>query len=152
MKLAFYIADNGKFYDKLINVWTGNYGYSHVELVFSDGVSFSASNREGKVRFKEIHYDPKRWVIINLSFSRAEELAIRKAAIKLINKKYDWKGVLLHQFIGRIIGHITSDYDIIALQSKNKWWCSEIVAFLLGFRKFRIHPNKLAEKYKIPKR
>lgn len=35
--------------------------YSHCELVFSDGISASASWMDGGVRFKRIDYDPARW-------------------------------------------------------------------------------------------
>lgn len=63
MKLAFYKSVNGDTLDSLIDLWSGRYGYSHVELVFDristdkskGNLCFSSSPREGKCRFKNIH-------------------------------------------------------------------------------------------------
>ena len=40
--------------------------YSHCELIFSDGMSASASFMDGGVRFKRIEYDPAHWDIIDV--------------------------------------------------------------------------------------
>lgn len=40
--------------------------YSHCELVFSDGLSASASWVDGGVRFKRIDYSPEHWDFLDL--------------------------------------------------------------------------------------
>lgn len=40
--------------------------YSHCELVFSDGMSGSASYIDGGVRLKRIDYDPAHWDFVEL--------------------------------------------------------------------------------------
>ena len=58
MKLAFYKAKHGTKIDKIVAAAIGS-EYSHVELVFSDGICFSASPRDKGVRFKTINLDRK---------------------------------------------------------------------------------------------
>jgi len=135
MKLAFYVANEGSLVDKGVDLWTGLYGYSHIEIVFSDGMSFSASPREGKVRFKKIDFSPKRWVFHELEMTELEEAKIRAQAENLIGRKYDYKGI-----IGWFVIPIKK-------QENNQWWCSEIIAYLLKWKKFRVHPNKMAKHY-----
>ena len=149
MKLAFYKASKGRLLDKAINLWTGLYGYSHVEIIFSNGEAFSSSPREGHTRFKNIKFSNNKWEIIDLDIPKEKEEQIYLIAKKLEGKRYDWKGIFLHQFIGRIIGWITGDYSIDKFQDKNKWWCSEITSFLLGLHNYRIHPNKMAKKFNV---
>lgn len=85
-----------KLLDKLISV-RSNGDAVHVELVFSDGVSFSASQWDKGVRFKQIEYvnDPK-WVLVPVHISEAEESVCRNVASILSDMgiKYDWRGVL----------------------------------------------------------
>ena len=56
MRVAFYKGE-GNFFDKLIRWWTKS-SYSHCELIFSDGIFFSADPRDGGVRYKNIVPDP----------------------------------------------------------------------------------------------
>lgn len=139
MKLAFYKASSGNWLDKAINLFTGLYGYSHVELVFSDGMCFSCSPRENETRFKKIDLDDDKWVVVDVECSDTKEELIREQAEKLVGKKYDWWGIFF--------------YFVIPLkkQSDGKWWCSEICAYLLKWIIFRVHPNRMAKGYELPK-
>jgi len=152
MKVAFYIAESGNFVDKIINLWTGFYGYSHCEIVFENFgptedyhkyLCCSAAPREGKVRFKEIDIYSKHWHVIDLDDDINENTAFDYVN-KMIGAKYDWKGILLY-FI----------FMFIKKQDKNKWWCSEFVGnFLNEFykpTKFRVSPNRLAKKLGLPR-
>lgn len=134
--MAFYIGEKGTILDRIIDIWSGWYGYSHCELVFSDGMSFSASPREGKVRFKRIDYDDK-WVIRDLPFSYEMEDVIRGRCREYLGKSYDYIGVLLYY------GLFTDIYD------KKKWWCSEICAKLIGMDDYHITPNQLAKRLNV---
>lgn len=106
--------------------------YSHCELVITeqnltlnDVLSrlsldcYSSSVRDGGVRKKEMMLKKERWDIVKIS-------ADKQKAIDAFNdcngQKYD--------FLGAIKGVIP-----FFPQSKNRWYCSEIVAFSLGFEK-----------------
>ena len=131
MKLAFYRGRYGTLADWAIILWTMGL-YSHVELVFSNGTSFSSSGRDGGARFAEIGYSHKeRWEFVKLDIDGEEEKEIWNECKRLIGKKYDWLGIFFHQFLP------------LNTQDDDKWWCSEIVAYILGILPFRISPNKL---------
>jgi hypothetical protein len=117
MQILFYHAKKNIF-DKLVRTFTKS-DYSHVELRFSDGMCFSSSPRDGGTRFKKIDIDDKNWHIIDLyNVSKDTENKIRNLANEMVNKKYDWLGVL-----GFVIPLFPSD--------ENRWYCSEICAYLL---------------------
>lgn len=111
MKLIFYIASVGDNWDKLIAYWTKG-PYSHVELMFSDGMCFSSSPRDGGVRFKQIAIDPTHWAIVNINVGD-KEAEIREWCQSQCGMKYDWLGVLgcgIH----------------MPFRTKHRWFCSEI--------------------------
>lgn len=142
MRLAFYKAAKGSLLDKAVDLWTGLHGYSHCEIVFDqieENLSFSASPREGEVRFKYINFDPDKWEFIDLPHSQQEELDIYNTATQFVGKKYDYKGIFL--------------WFILPLhrQSDKQWWCSEICPFLLGFSNYRLSPNRFARNHNAPK-
>ena len=95
--------------------------YSHTELVFSDGVCFSASGRDHGARFKDINPHPDRWDIFDLDITEEEEEHIRFMAKLYVKKKikYDY------------FGAVTSGLHLCLLNKT--YFCSEIVAVLLGF-------------------
>lgn len=68
LKAAFYKSTRpgiAGLYSRLVRWWSGS-EFSHCELVFSDGMSASASFIDGGVRFKRIDYDPAKWDFIDL--------------------------------------------------------------------------------------
>lgn len=68
MKAAFYKGTRpgiAGLYNRLVRWWRKG-PYSHVELVFSDGISASSSFEDGGVRFKQIDFDPDNWDLIEL--------------------------------------------------------------------------------------
>ena len=99
--LAFkHSTDNGPWYsrllDKIISART-NGPAVHVELVFSDGISFSSSQWDGGVRFKQIDYiDDPKWALVPLYLTPEQESRVRATAELLAAVKigYDWKGIL----------------------------------------------------------
>lgn len=124
MKILFYKAwVAGDFKDKVISIWT--FGpYSHVELMFSDDVCFSASWRgnEAGVRFKKIHVIPERWDIIEIPTTIAQEAKIRGWCEDRAkeNAKYDWWGIV--QFVLPFVQ-----------QKDEDWYCSEISIAALNY-------------------
>jgi hypothetical protein len=139
MKLAFYKSKYGNWADKGIDWWTGGHGYSHCEIVFSDGMSFSASQRDNITRFKDITYNEK-WDLVELDIDEMTENIIRAKAEGLQGKKYDWIGIVLHQGIFKGL-------YLNFMQSDGKWWCSEICSYLLWEGNFRVDPNTLAIRH-----
>jgi hypothetical protein len=137
MKIAFYVAAHGDKWDKFIAWWTGG-PYSHCELVFSDGMAYSSSPRDGGCRFKRIKWSPDHWVFVDLPCD-AHEDEIRAFCEKENGKPYDYVGVMglvIHQLLWRY---------------KKKWYCSELCALVRNrcddepskAKKVQVDPNKL---------
>lgn len=103
--------------------------FSHCELVFSDGLSASASFIDKGVRFKRIDFDPARWDFIDLP--AVLEPAARAWFEAHASKRYDvWGNV-------RFLLPWLSD-------SADKWFCSEALAAAIGLREpWRYGPNGL---------
>lgn len=127
MKIALY---KGKktITDKLISWWDRGL-YSHVELVFSDGMCASASPRDGGVRMKLIDLDADKWDVFEIH--AFDEARARAWFEQRIGQRYDFMGVF--GFVFR------------AQQDKAKWFCSESVLAALGFKDtWRFTPNTVA--------
>lgn len=142
MKVAFYRASKGTLLDKIINLWTGSYGYSHVELVFdelyemngSKSMCFSASPREGKTRFKYIDLNDGKWEVYTITDGYVPEVEAFHRAKKIENKKYDYYGIFFW-FV----------FSFVKKQKNNEWWCSEACPWCLKWTRFRLSPNKFAK-------
>lgn len=145
MKLAFYKAfcPNATLLDKTIAITT--FGkYSHVEVVFSDGMSFSISPREKVCRFKRIDFNPDNWEFVELDTTKKEENYIRAMAYNFLDCTYDY------------IGAITSATPI-CLQVNSQMFCSELSTELIrnsqAYKRLkdgcRYSPNEL---YKLLKK
>lgn len=139
MKLMLYRANRGTWLDKAINLLSGWYGYSHCELLFSDGMSFSSSPREGKCRFKSITYGDKWYEVELYNITPEKEAQIRYECSRYVGKKYDYLGIFLWFLIP------------VGIEDGSRWWCSEICSKLLGLRSYKISPNRLAEMFKAPR-
>lgn len=119
MRLALYTATRPGIqgvYSHLVRSVDGGI-YSHCELVFSDGMSASASFIDGGVRFKRIDYDPEHWDFIDLP--ACLESAARQWFIDHEGARYDLLGNL--KFVIWLIP-----------QSESRWFCSEAIAAALG--------------------
>lgn len=128
MIAAFY-KGKGNVYNGFIRFWDGG-PYSHCELVFSDGLSASASWQDGrKVRGKRIAFNPDHWDFIELPDYL--EPAARAYFEKTKGRPYD------------LIGQIR--FLIAPLKgSKHGDWCSEWVPAALGMKDpWRYGPNGL---------
>lgn len=104
--------------------------YSHCELVFSDGLSGSASYIDGGVRLKRITYDPAHWDFIDLPPSlepHARDWFERNAGAP-----YD------------LMGNVRFVLPIVPASSSG-WFCSEAMAAALKLKEpWRFGPNGLA--------
>lgn len=90
LTLAFYKGGKTLF-DKITKLRT-NGEHTHVELLFSDGMSFSSSQWDGGTRFKRIEYDPSKWDLVPVE--GIDEGLVRRWCEKQVGKKYDWRAIL----------------------------------------------------------
>ena len=104
--------------------------YSHCELVFSDGLSASASWMDGGVRFKRIDFDPAHWDFIDLP-AHLEPYA-RDWFERNDGAPYD------------LLGNVRFVLPWLP-DSERGWFCSEAIAAALRLREpWRLGPNGLA--------
>lgn len=136
MKLAFYKAAAGGVVDRLIDTFSGRDGYSHVELVFSNGAFFSSSSRDGGTRFKFIRPDPASWDLVDVPMDDVAESLVRRFCNEQAGKKYDWLGVF--------------GFVLPTRPEQGHWFCSEVClaalqqcGFLAGCRPWKVSPNTL---------
>ncbi len=117
ISIHFYKSKHGKLYDKLISLFT--FGpYSHVEMNFGFGKSFSSSPRDGGVRFKNISYEKGKWDSVLIEVDREQQSIMEKFCQEQVGKNYDFLGcfgVFFRVFRG----------------PKRKWFCSEVIAAAL---------------------
>jgi len=115
VRIAFYKAwVAGDLKDKIVSLWT--FGpYSHCELMFSDGICFSASWRDDGVRFKKINLLPDRWDVVEIPTTEEQEQKIREWCEERTREgsTYDWWGII--QFALPFIK-----------QKDEDWFCSEV--------------------------
>jgi hypothetical protein len=138
LTLAFYKSKYGNWQDKLVSIITYS-KYSHVELIFSDGMWFSSSPRDGGVRYKQILAKDDHWDYITLpKISDKEEDIIRKWCDSKLNSPYDWMGI-----VGLLLP--------IIRECHWKWFCSEICVWALRQTQWFHSPLISLTNYKPPK-
>jgi len=133
MKVAAYKGTRAGWeglYNRFVRWWTRGQ-YSHMELIFSDGVAASSSFIDGGVRFKKIVFDPANWDFIDLP---AELETAARAWFTVNNgKAYDILGELRF-FLGPVSA------------GRDKWFCSAAVMDALGYGdSWRFEPNIAAK-------
>ena len=149
LTLAFYKSEYGGVLGKLINWWTKYDKYTwrktanrfnHVELIFSDGMSFSSQEKKysdgspAGVRLKKIKYShPERWLFVRFPLVCSEK-RVRNKAESILGAKYDWKGILLYQFLP------------FGLEDANSWYCSECTSWALYLEPYKLNPNNMFDK------
>ena len=144
MKVIFYKARHGNFIDKAIafktSSWTDRLtgkwldGYSHCELLFKDGMMFSASQWDNAVRFEHHRYNADKWEYTEVDLS---ELHCRAFAMQRNGEKYDYLGI-----VGFIVPFVKDD--------SKKSFCSEVCYDILQKSGMpskedssKVHPNLL---------
>lgn len=115
-------------YNRIVRLWTRG-RYSHVEVVFSDGICGSASFVDGGVRYKRIGFDPSKWDFVELP-AELEPLA-RRYFDDHNGEGYDVMGNVRF-----LIGFLPD--------SRRRKFCSEAAAEAIGLEDgWRFEPNTL---------
>ena len=142
MKVAFRKKPSS-IYAHIIRLWTWGI-YSHTELMFADGRSFSSDEADNGTRWKDRAMPANEWDFLDVPTTADQEADIRAFCNGEEDCKYDMVGIGF-SFLPVPIGW----------QSAEKWFCSEIcvaalqqIGYLTGYTPSRISPNKL---YKILK-
>lgn len=113
MRVAFYKRDR-TFFGRLISWWTRS-EYTHVELVFGDGMFFSAHPADGGTRYKKFDLsDLSHWDFYELPTLPTEEGEMRAFCDGEVGCRYDWFGIFLAQVLG------------LNRQHPDWWFCSEV--------------------------
>ena len=116
IQLMFY-KGKGDLFDKLIRWWTHS-EYSHVELVIG-GMWYSSSPRTGRVAGRELVYNESHWDSVEVEANEGQIKRMTRLFRQERGKKYDWLGITLSQILP------------LGIDMPNRWFCSEICAYVL---------------------
>lgn len=118
-------------------------GFAHTEVIFPKSIagdknSFSSrgSSDPSGVHFKNIKYsNPDRWVFVEVDWITNYEdiVACYELAKEYEGCKYAYNNVF------NTFGFIRTRKD---RKGEEDWWCSEVDAKVLLFKKFKVSPNK----------
>ena len=116
IKLAFY-KGRGDMFDRLIRLWTRSQ-YSHVEIIV-DGIWYSSSPRDGRVRAKTIRPKRGHWDFRLIPLFERDKASMLRFLESQTGKQYDWTGIFLSQIVP------------LNVQDPRRWFCSEICSAAL---------------------
>ena len=121
-----------KFMGFLIRLRTGE-KHEHCELDFGKLGSFSSSGYDKGVRWKQIDYrkHSSRWDTVKLDFTPFEIYEMSLHCTGHVGEKYDFRAILFWHFLP------------FRRQNKNRWYCSEMLAHIIGYKPEQINPGKL---------
>lgn len=112
MKFAFLKHDTS-IVGTLIKWWTKS-NYSHCEILFDDGLMFSAHPKEG-TSYRTLGFKEQRdYEFLDLPTTLEEDIKIKCFCESELGCKYDWKGIWFSQIIRMSRSH------------KDQWFCSEV--------------------------
>jgi len=89
--------------------------YSHAELEFENGFSFSSSEQDGWIRYKMIEFTKQNWDYINIEVSEEQYDAVKLFCDRQVWNKYNWYWIVFAMALN------------INIKRKGDWFCSEIV-------------------------
>lgn len=120
LKVAFYKGE-GDWKNKIIRWWTKS-PYSHAELILPDNISWISISplltSKVKLRTRE-NYNVENWDFIEISVTSEQLNVIMEFYDATKGCGYDWIGMLLSQFLPYYV------------KRKEKWYCSEWIAYAL---------------------
>ena len=134
IKLAFYKAEKGRWDDKIIDLFTGQLGYSHVAFVEKDNTILESYQSKGVTR-TYTNLDDDCWDIVEVP--NFDYFKVENKLLSQLGNQYDWVGLIINWLIP-IQFFFRDDLD-----PQRKWWCSEYIAWGLGLEDNNISPNTL---------
>lgn len=120
IRIAFYKGEGG-WHNRLITWWT-NSPYSHAELILPDGITWISISPflNCKVTARpKVTYDATNWDFLDFNITQVQYESILKFYDQTAGCRYDWVGMFLSQFIP------------FHIKQKNRWYCSEWIAYAL---------------------
>jgi len=117
MKIIFLRRDRSIF-GTLIRWWTLS-PYSHCELLFSDGSTFSAQPGVGTRFWRVPAAEQGSWDVLEYDVLPTEEAHIRVLCLEEKGRSYDWFGIIWSQVF------------FLRREHPDRWFCSEVCAAFL---------------------
>lgn len=117
--------------------------YTHVELQFSDGYCVTASSAINQSKVDGVDIRPldvsgKEWdrIMLNITdfgYRSEKECRAKAEDLKKYNKGYAWDDIIDHEVLGK-------------KANSKRFYCSEIVAYLLKRKPCSVNPGELYAK------
>jgi len=120
IKIAFY-KSHGDWRNKVIRWWTKS-KYTHAELVLPGGSTWLSISPilSSRVASREMpEYDPDCWDFLEFEISDEQLQIILNFFEDTEGNRYDWIGMILSQFLP------------FAVKRRERWYCSEWIAYAL---------------------
>ena len=120
IQVAFY-KGKGNFINSIVRWWT-NSVYSHAELVLPDGetwIGISPFLKSKVASRQKLLVDYTEWDFLTIEITEEQYEVILDFFEETKECKYDWIGMILSQFLP------------FNIKRKNKWYCSEWIAYAL---------------------
>jgi hypothetical protein len=119
LQVAFFKAWKGGIDDKLIDIVTGNGGYSHCELVVGNNTTIASHYIDNSVIICEYQnlLANALWDVLEINVKNKEFNKIKAYAETLLGVEYDTKGVTCTALVGKPV-----------CINNRKIWCSKLIA------------------------
>ena len=120
ISIAFY-KGKGNILNKIVRVWTKS-RYSHAELILDDEktwISISPKLGSKIANTVPLLVDHTQWDIIELQVDEGQYQTILEFYDETAGCGYDWIGMLCSQFLP------------FRIKARNRWYCSEWIAYAL---------------------
>lgn len=117
--MVLFFKGKGTVMDSLIRWWT-NSKYSHCEILFDNGLIFSADAWNSKAVRYTSKFTLDNWDVISIPLNEATVNYIKMWCDDRVGMKYDWTGVL--RFVLPILPQI-----------ETRWFCSELCGAALKY-------------------
>lgn len=132
-----FLKNSDTLLSKGIRAVTGS-RYSHAELVFDNGIHYTALTRlTGTTGVVKIQYDKYTddWDFVTVKVTEEEYNQALKIADGLVGKPYNYTGILFTQLFG------------FGISGNDEFFCSEFVAYVLHKSKILKLKNKMLSVY-----
>jgi|ETNvirenome_6_85_1030632.scaffolds.fasta_scaffold00014_35 hypothetical protein len=120
IRIAFY-KGKGKWKEKIIRWWTKS-PYSHAELIMPDNytwISISPLLKSTVSSRIKTDFDLQKWDFVEFEITQEQHNVLLDFYDETKGCKYDWIGMIMSQLLP------------FHIKRKNKWYCSEWIAYAL---------------------